>query len=275
LSVAAKGKVYLVGAGPGDPDLLTLRAAALLASADVILHDDLVPAAILALAGEGALLTSVGKRCGKKKTTQAEIHDRMISSARRHLAVVRLKSGDPLIFGRAGEEIDALRAAGIPFEIVPGVTAVSSAGAFLETSLTHRRLASKLVIVSGHHAAGEKPEYSPAIFAEDSTVAIYMPGKNLSSLAASLLGMGVAESLPCVAVNDASRPEARYQACRLKGVAGLSMPEGPSLLLLGRAFEPLLARTGEPAAPLPIRIPNRIDVAIDDVLELVDAILTK
>ncbi len=273
MSIPGKGKVYLVGAGPGDPDLLTVKAAGLLARADVILHDDLVPPAILALAGEGALLTSVGKRCGNKKITQAEIHDLMISSAWRHPVVVRLKSGDPLIFGRAGEEIDALRAAGIPFEIVPGVTAVSSAGALLETSLTHRRLASKLVILSGHHAAGERPSYSPAIFAEDSTVAIYMPGKDLSGLADSLLGAGVAENLPCVAVNDASRPGARYQVCRLNGLSGLSMPEGPSLLLLGKAFEPLLRA--------PLRSNNgealvrAIDDRVDDVLELVDSILTK
>jgi uroporphyrin-III C-methyltransferase len=242
VSVAEKGKVYLVGAGPGDPDLLTLKAARLLAEADVILHDDLVSPSILALSGERALLMSVGKRCGRKKITQAAIHDLMISSARRKLAVVRLKAGDPLIFGRAGEEMDALRAAQIPFEVVPGVTAASSAAALLETSLTDRRVASKLIVFSGHHAAGEmaKQGLCPAIFAEDATVAIYMPGDNLSEMASTLLRNGVSGSLPCVAVSDASRPEARYQACRLSGLAHLILPPGPRLLLVGRAFESVL-----------------------------------
>ena len=144
MSNAEAGKVYLVGAGPGDPDLLTIRAARLLADAGVVLHDDLVPQSILNLAGKQALVISVGKRCGRKKITQAAIHELMIVSARRGLAVIRLKSGDPMIFGRAAEEIDALREAGVPFEVVPGVTAASSAAAFLEASLTDRRRASPI-----------------------------------------------------------------------------------------------------------------------------------
>ncbi len=139
MSNAEAGKVYLVGAGPGDPDMLTVKAARLLADAGVVLHDDLVPQSILNLAGKQALVISVGKRCGRKKITQAAIHELMIVSARRGLAVIRLKSGDPMIFGRAAEEIDALREAGVPFEVVPGVTAASSAAAFLEASLTDRR----------------------------------------------------------------------------------------------------------------------------------------
>src|ERR1700684_4150409 len=158
MTAAQAGTVYLVGAGPGDPELLTLKAARLLAEADVVLHDDLVPQAVLDLAGKQALILSVGKRCGRKKITQASIHELMISSARRGLAVLRLKSGDPMIFGRAGEEIDALREAGVPFEVVPGVTAASSAAAFLEASLTDRRISSKLMVLSGHHAARTEPQ---------------------------------------------------------------------------------------------------------------------
>jgi uroporphyrin-III C-methyltransferase len=133
---AQSGVVYLVGAGPGDPELLTLRAVRLLESADVVLHDDLVPDELLALVHRHALVTSVGKRCGRPRITQAGIHKLMIESARARQSVVRLKSGDPLVFGRAGEEIAALRAAGIAFEVVPGVTAAFAAGAAL--SLLHR-----------------------------------------------------------------------------------------------------------------------------------------
>jgi uroporphyrin-III C-methyltransferase len=237
-----KGKVYLVGAGPGDPELLTLRAAKLLAEAGVVLHDDLVPDAVLRLAGKQALIVSVGKRCGRKKITQAAIHELMISSARQGFAVVRLKSGDPMIFSRAGEEIDAQCAAQVPFEVVPGVTAASSSAALLQVSLTDRRVASKLIFFSGHHAAGEVAEesFTPEIFADDATVALYMPGSDLFGLSARLLRNGVSASLPCVAISDASRPGAHYQACRLDRLAGMSTSEGPRLLLIGRAFESLL-----------------------------------
>ena len=120
MTTATKGHVYLVGAGPGDPELLTIKALRLLETADTILYDDLVPQELLSLASKTALTISVGKRCGLKKITQAQIHSMMIESARKGLSVVRLKSGDPLIFGRAAEEMDALNGAGIPFEVVPG-----------------------------------------------------------------------------------------------------------------------------------------------------------
>jgi uroporphyrin-III C-methyltransferase len=248
MSNAEPGKVYLVGAGPGDPDLLTLKAARLLADAGVVLHDDLVPQSILNLAGKQALIISVGKRCGRKKITQAAIHELMIVSARRGLAVVRLKSGDPLIFGRAGEEMDALREAGVPFEIVPGVTAASSAAAFLEASLTDRRISSRLIVVSGHHAARSAPERDlwPGELPADATLAIYMPGQDLAQLAASLLRSGVPQATPCVVVTDASRPQQGYTASRLAGLADLPTSIAPSLLLLGRVFEAVLSRDALP-----------------------------
>jgi uroporphyrin-III C-methyltransferase len=248
VSKAEAGKVYLVGAGPGDPDLLTIKAVRLLAGAGVVLHDDLVPQSILNLAGKQALIISVGKRCGRKKITQAAIHDLMIVSARSGLAVIRLKSGDPMIFGRAAEEIDALREAGVPFEVVPGVTAASSAAAFLEASLTDRRISSKLIVLSGHHAARNvpQPELWPGSLPEDATLAIYMPGQDLTQAAASLLRSGVAADTPCVAVTDASRPEAGYTASRLSELAHRPASPAPTLLLVGRAFEAVLLRDAEP-----------------------------
>src|SRR5271156_972572 len=155
MTSAATGKVYLVGAGPGDPELLTVKAQRLLASAAVVLHDDLVPQAILALAGPQAQVVSVGKRYAAKGATQAEINARMIESARRGLDVVRLKGGDPGIFGRLAEEIDALEAAGVPFEVVPGITAGIAAAASLGVSLTDRRKAARVVVVTNHQAAGD------------------------------------------------------------------------------------------------------------------------
>jgi uroporphyrin-III C-methyltransferase len=244
---AEAGKVYLVGAGPGDPDLLTIRAARLLGQASIVLHDDLVPQAILDLAGKHALVVSVGKRCGKKKITQAAIHDLMITSARKGSAVVRLKAGDPMIFGRAGEEIEALRRAGVPFEVVPGVTAASSAAALLETSLTDRRISSRLIVLSGHHAATEDPQVDlwPGALPEDATLAIYMPGQTLAEVAASLSRSGIPVSTPCVAAVDASRPGASYRATRLTELANLPTSASPTLLLVGRVFEALLQSGAE------------------------------
>lgn len=256
MKTAALGTVYLVGAGPGDPDLLTLKAARLLAEAGVVLHDDLVPQSILDLAGRQALVLSVGKRCGRKKITQATINEMMISSARQGLAVVRLKSGDPMIFGRAGEEMDALRAARVPFVVVPGVTAASSAAALVGASLTRRDLASKLIVLSGHHAAGETLEhaFAPASLPEDATLAIYMPGSDLAAVAAALVRSGLSGSTPCVVVREASRPIAGYHAVRLSGLKHPYPAGGPRVLLVGRVFESVLARgasrndaSGQPA----------------------------
>ncbi len=251
MSKAEEGKVYLVGAGPGDPDLLTVKAVRLLADAGVVLHDDLVPQSILNLAGKQALVISVGKRCGRKKITQAAIHDLMIVSARNGLAVIRLKSGDPMIFGRAAEEIDALREAGVPFEVVPGVTAASAAAAFLEASLTDRRVSSKLIVLSGHHAARvlPQPQLWSGALPREATLAIYMPGQDLAQVAASLLRSGVAAAMPCIAVTDASRPEAQYAASRLSELAKLPVSTAPTLLLVGHAFEPVLMRGADPNQP--------------------------
>jgi uroporphyrin-III C-methyltransferase len=194
----------------------------------------------------------VGKRCGRKKITQAAIHDLMIVSARSGLAVIRLKSGDPMIFGRAAEEIDALREAGVPFEVVPGVTAASSAAAFLEASLTDRRVGSRLIVLSGHHAANivPQPDLWPGELPQDATLAIYMPGQDLARVAASLLSSGLPPAMSCVAVTDASRPEAEYTASRLSGLAKLPTSLAPTLLLVGHAFEVVLSSQSRRACAL-------------------------
>ena len=241
MTVAEKGVVYLVGAGPGDPELLTVRALRLLETADVVLHDDLVPAEVLAVVHRHALVTSVGKRCGRPRITQAGIHALMIESSRAGQSVVRLKSGDPLVFGRAGEEIAALRAAGVRFEVVPGVTAALAAGAALGLPLTDRKSASKLIFCTGHHADGKDsaPVWS-GVLPEDATLVVYMPGRDTSRIARDLAEAGVSADMPCAAVSHAATSRQSYAACRLEEFAGLACGPAPLLLLIGRAMESLV-----------------------------------
>ena len=241
MTIAEKGVVYLVGAGPGDPELLTVRALRLLESADVVLHDDLVPAEVLALVHRHALVTSVGKRCGRPRITQAGIHALMIESARAGQSVVRLKSGDPLVFGRAGEEIAALRAAGVRFEVVPGVTAALAAGAALGLPLTDRKSASKLIFCTGHHADGKD---SAAIWSgalpEDATLVVYMPGRDLGRIARELRDAGVEGDVACCAISHAATARQSWVAARLDGLDAMECGPAPVLLLVGRAMQGLL-----------------------------------
>jgi len=236
------GKVYLVGAGPGDPDLLTVRAARLLASAEVVLHDDLVPEAVLALANASALVTSVGKRCGRPRITQSGIHSLMIDAARRGLNVVRLKSGDPMVFGRAAEELSALREAGIEVEVVPGVSAMFAAAAAMQVPMTDRRAASKLILIAGQHAADKSAPALlwPGTLPEDATLAIYMPGRDFSALARDLRAAGVAEEMPIAAISKAATPDQRVDAVRLSGLETMQAGSAPLLILVGRAMESVL-----------------------------------
>jgi uroporphyrin-III C-methyltransferase len=247
MTTAEKGTVYLVGAGPGDPELLTVRALRLLESADVVLHDDLVPEEVLALAHRHALVTSVGKRCGRPRITQAGIHGLMVESARAGQSVVRLKSGDPLVFGRAGEEIAALRAAGVAFEVVPGVTAAFAAGAALQLPLTDRKSASKLIFATGHHAAEKDgdPLWSGPL-PEDSTLVIYMPGRDTARIARELAAAGVAADVACCAISHAATPRQSYAAASLRDLPGMVCGPAPLLLLVGRAMLPLLEGSGLP-----------------------------
>jgi uroporphyrin-III C-methyltransferase len=254
MSVAAKGTVYLVGAGPGDPELLTLKAAALLRSADMVLHDDLVPAAVIAMAGGQALVVSVGKRCGAKRVRQSEIHTLMIEAARQRLSVVRLKSGDPLVFGRAAEEMDALRAADVPFEVIPGITAAFAAAAQIGCSLTDRRVASSVEFYTGHKAADREigSEETPS---EAVTRVVYMPGRSFHSFAEERLQAGDAGDLPCCVISRAAHPDQSMQWSTLRELGDVVPGPAPVLLLTGWALRGAAARhAGDRAsnsAPLP------------------------
>jgi uroporphyrin-III C-methyltransferase len=236
------GKVYLVGAGPGDPELLTVRALRLLQTADVVLHDDLVPDAIVALASKRALVTSVGKRCGRPRITQAGIHALMIDSSRRGLMVVRLKSGDPMVFGRAAEELNALREAAIEVEVVPGVSAMFAAAAAMQVPMTDRRTASKLILIAGQHASDKSapPPLWSGTLPEDATLAIYMPGRDFIALARELRSAGVAENTPVVAISKAATPDQRVDAVRMADLEEMVAGAAPLLVLVGRAMECVL-----------------------------------
>jgi uroporphyrin-III C-methyltransferase len=244
MTTAKKGTVYLVGAGPGDPELLTVRALRLLESADVVFHDDLVPDEVLALVHRHALITSVGKRCGRPRITQQGIHTLMIESAYAGQSVVRLKSGDPLVFGRAGEELAALRAAKVPFEIVPGVTAALAAGAALALPLTDRKTASKLIFCTGHHASDktEAPPIWSGPMPEDATLVIYMPGRDTGRIANELAAAGVASDMPCCAISHAATARQSHAASTLAEFPELQCGPAPLLLLIGRAMQSLLVQ---------------------------------
>ncbi len=238
MTVAEKGTVYLVGAGPGDPELLTVKAAALLRSADLVLHDDLVPAAVLAMAGGQALVVSVGKRCGVKRVRQSEIHSLMIDSARQQLSVVRLKSGDPLVFGRAAEEMDALRAADIPFQVVPGITAAFAAAAQIGCSLTDRRSASSVELHTGHKAA-LADQTAPE---ESVTRVVYMPGRSFRAFADERLEASDAPAMPCCVISRAAQPDQSIQWSTLGELADVVPGPAPVLLLTGWALADAAAR---------------------------------
>jgi uroporphyrin-III C-methyltransferase len=240
---AERGKVYLVGAGPGDPELLTMRAVRLLETADVVFHDDLVSQEVLGLVHAGAMVRSVGKRCGRPSISQADIHLLMIESAQAGKSVVRLKSGDPLVFGRAGEEIAALRGERISYEVVPGVTAAFAAGAALGLPLTDRTSASKLIFCTGHHATekNSSPIWEGPL-PVDAMLLIYMPGRDLARIALELGQTGMQHSTPCCAMSHVGTSLQSYTTCRLKDLGDLECGPAPLLLLIGHAMEPLLLR---------------------------------
>lgn len=239
---AEKSKVYLVGGGPGDPELLTMRAVRLLETADVVFHDDLVSPEVLELVHREALVQSVGKRCGRPSISQAEINMLMIDAAQSGNSVVRLKSGDPLVFGRAGEEIAALRGAKILFEVVPGVTAAFAAGAILGLPLTDRKSSSKLIFCTGHHATEKNasPIWEGPL-PMDATLVVYMPGRDLGRIARDLAAAGMEPSTPCCAMSHVATSKQSYSTCCLEELSELVCGPAPLLLLIGRALEPLAA----------------------------------
>lgn len=227
------GKVFLVGAGPGDPELLTVRALRLLQTADAVLYDDLVASEILRLIPSTARVHNVGKRCGKKKIQQEEINFLMIALADSGLQVVRLKSGDPMIFGRAGEEVEALRRAGVPYEIVPGVTSALGAAASAEIPLTYRGKSSAVVFLTAHQAGvGEMANWRK-LASSGATLAIYMPGQNYSELAGRLEAAGVGAETPCAVISRASTPHQRKLHTTIGKLSSMPKLPAPTLLVVG------------------------------------------
>jgi uroporphyrin-III C-methyltransferase len=231
------GKVYLVGAGPGDPELLTLKAARILADADVVLYDALVSKEVLAMVSRSAQLIDVGKRAGKKLLTQEEINSLLVSYATKTTIVVRLKGGDPLLFGRAGEEIDALREAGSEFEIVPGISAAVGAASAAKISLTDRRAASQVLFTT--FSRGETGNWlNWAAVTPETTIAIYMPGTHYGEVADRLLENGLSPETPCVVVSQATRAEQQVRWTNIAALRNEAQLPAPSILLVGRVATP-------------------------------------
>ena len=232
------GKVYLVGAGPGAPDLLTLRAAKLLAQADIVFYDALVHPDTIALA-ERAEKIAVGKRCGKASTAQRFINKRLVDAAQKYQTVVRLKGGDPMLFGRAQEEIEALQQAGVEYQIVPGITAALAASADLGISLTRRGLSRSVAFVTPRIGPGEvENDWVQTVVTAD-TVALYMASGEAEAISARLIGAGKAGSTPVAVVENASLPNARIVFSTLtnlsSSIEALNL-EGPALILLGEVY---------------------------------------
>jgi uroporphyrin-III C-methyltransferase len=229
-----QAKIYLVGAGPGAADLLTLRAASLLRAAEIVLHDDLVPAEILELCPASAQVINVGKRCGQKSRMQEQINTLMVWHAKETAAktIIRLKSGDPAVFGRLGEETEALRRAGIEFEVVPGVTAASAAAASIGITLTDRHAASALMMVTAHNIRGEKLRAS-GIDPQRTTFVVYMPGPDYSRTAHELMEADLDAGTPCVLVSQAGRRSEQRCFMTLLDLPFMSGVAAPAILIVG------------------------------------------
>jgi uroporphyrin-III C-methyltransferase/precorrin-2 dehydrogenase/sirohydrochlorin ferrochelatase len=235
------GHVTLVGAGPGDPELLTLKAVRTLRSADVILFDDLVAPEILNFARREARRLLVGKSGHRPSCRQDDINALMVALARSGKRVVRLKAGDPMIFGRAGEEIAALERAGVSFDVIPGISAAQGAAASLKVSLTHRGRARRVQLVTGHAHDGRLPDDLDlaALADAQATTAVYMPLATLPDLVGRLLGAGIEPGRPVCAVFNATRPDERRVSGTVATIAGLlagDAPTGPCLLVMGRVL---------------------------------------
>jgi uroporphyrin-III C-methyltransferase len=227
------GKVFLIGAGPGDPELLTVRALRLLRQATVVLHDSLVSGEVLAQISAGAEIIDVGKRCGQKLLTQDEINALLVSYASWHEDVIRLKGGDPLIFGRAGEEMEALRHANVDFEVVPGVTAALGAAAAAGVSLTDRRAASQVLIATFSRGLNAS-SVNWAALTSDTTLILYMPGADYAEVSDRLLDAGVPPAMPCVIVASATTSRQKIRWTNVGVLATEERLAAPALLIVGR-----------------------------------------
>lgn len=245
------GQVWLVGAGPGDPELLTLKALKALQGADVVVHDGLVSDEILAMAPAAAQKISVAKRKSRHSYAQDEINRMLVAFALQGLKVVRLKGGDPFIFGRGGEELEACREAGVDCVVVPGVTAALAAGAGAGAPLTHRGLAQAVTFVTGHAAKGEEPDLDWGSLAKpNQTVVIYMGVSTAAGVARRLTQAGRNPATPALIVENASRADERRIVARLDELSEVAASlNGPALLIVGESMA--LALSGEAEAREP------------------------
>jgi uroporphyrin-III C-methyltransferase len=240
------GFVHLVGAGPGDPELITLKGARLLGAAEVVVYDRLVGPSLLELAPPAAELVFAGKRRDNHVMRQAEINRLLVERAWAGRRVVRLKGGDPSIFGRVGEELEALVAAGVPFEVVPGVTAASGCAAGAAIPLTHRDHAQTLILATGHAKDGEPDLDWEALCRPRQTLVFYMGHNMLPALCARLVGHGLAASTPAAMVENGTLPGQRVIRGTLADLPGLveaGRLEGPALLVIGEVVGALAAAT--------------------------------
>jgi uroporphyrin-III C-methyltransferase len=228
-----RGKVYLVGAGPGDAELLTLKAARLLRSADAVLHDDLVSQQILDMIRPTAMVKNLGKRCGRHSIRQEEINFLMVTLAAAGLEVVRLKGGDPFIFGRGGEEVEALRAAKVAYEIVPGITSALAAAARAEIPLTDRRAASAVTFITAHQAAHTDMADWRRLVNSGATLVVYMPGADYRPIARRLIGAGVKGETGCAVISRATTAAEQVYATTVHQLHQVAPLPAPSLLIVG------------------------------------------
>ena len=229
------GRLILVGAGPGDPELLTLRAVRALGEADVVLVDDLVDRRVLAHVRRGARIVAVGKRGGCRSTPQSYIERLIVREARAGHVVVRLKGGDPFIFGRGGEEQEAAIAAGVPCEVIPGITAAIAAAAQSGVPLTHRECTPGVVLVTGH-SASDRPIDWRALVATRMTLVVYMGVTNVAAIEAGLRTAGMPSSTPIAIVERASHGDARTTLATLADLAttvACARVRGPAILIIG------------------------------------------
>lgn len=230
-----RGKVYLVGAGPGAVDLLTLRAFRLLEQSDVVLHDDLVSAETLAVATRATLI-AVGKRCGRKSALQATINEQLVLAARDHALVVRLKGGDPAIFGRLDEEVLALQEAGIAYEVVPGITSASAAAAALGRSLTRRGKARQVTLATPRSGKEFNDDVLSALnLTPDGTTVFYMGSKMAGRIARMLLGRGFAADMPVAIVANVSWGDQKIvrTTVAMLAVSAAAIGDAPALIVVG------------------------------------------